>query len=193
MVHPLFYQEDPEQNRLRQESEYEEKLVGHLLTKYGLGSYKAWLRKQATHKYGDTHLRLSDLVEYFGQFPVYMAVTKIPGLTKNCTVDKLFNKMPTRKMVEIYTAMRDELVPEEYQDMPFALAFPWPYIPKGFVLHDKAVTIDEIIPGLSKPCVRMIWTLSKRKQRYGKYLVLEPIDQFVAGIKWEPVSPFGES
>lgn len=192
MAHPLLFKEEPEDRKARQEAEYEERLVGHLLSRYGLSSYKNWLRKQ-NNASGTSVLTLPPFLEHFGQFPVYLSVAKIPGVTKNCTVDKLFNKMSTRKIVDVYATMRDELVPEHYQDYPFALVFPWPYIPKGMVLHDKSVTLDELPVGLKKPCVRLVWTLSKRKQRYGKYLVLEPLDQLLAAITWEPTSPYGTS
>jgi hypothetical protein len=193
MVHPLLReQEDPDEKRARQEAEYEEKLVGHLMAHYKLSSYKSYLRKEIARRFGTSRLMLSEFLNQFNNFPVYMAVAKIPGLIKTCTVDMLYNKFSTRKMVERYTELRDEIVPEEYVDLPFALAFPWPYIAKGMVLHDKHVAIDEILPGLDKPCVRMIWTLSKRKQRYGQYLVMEPMDQFLAGLNWEPKSPYPE-
>ena len=184
-----MYREDPEERKAKQAAEYEEKLVGHLISRYGLSSYKSWLRKQSQQQTGSSLLTMNSFLDSFGQFPVYMAVTKIGGLIKNCALDKLYNKMSTRKMIEAYVTMRDELVPDYYQDYPFALVFPWPYIPKGMVLHDKGIDIEVLPEGLKKPCVRLVWTLSKRKQRYGKYLVLEPVDQFLAGIRWEPTSP----
>lgn len=177
--HPLFYQENPEDKRNRQENEYEEKLTGHLLARYGLSSRKAELRKQCQRVYGDSRLKVAEFVNLF-EFPVDLTVTRIPGTVRNCALDKLFNKISTRKLVEHYFEARQESQSEK----PFALVTPWTYIPKGMVLHEKSVAIDALPEGLTKPCVRMIWTLPKSKQKYGRYLVLEPVDSFLAGLNW---------
>lgn len=186
MPHPLFYKPDPEDDRRQKEKQYEEKLVSHLLAKYGLSSYKAKLRNQARSLYGDIGLRLSMFVDAFGAFPVNMAVCRIPGTVKNCALDKLFNKISSRKVVEHYFTCLDEL--EDPQQRPLALVFPWTYIPKGMVLHNHPVAIDEPMTGLTKPVVRLIWTLPQRRQKQGTYLVLEPLDQFLAQLNWTPTT-----
>lgn len=185
MAHPLFFKEEPEDRRAHQEQQYEEKLVGHLLSYYKLSSYKSYMRNQAQKRFGKTGLRLDLFVDMFGYYPVRLGVAKIPGTVKNCTVDRLFNKMSTRKIVEHYlTALEEQ--PDDGQQRPFALVFPWTFIPKGMVLHNRRVTIDEHISGLKKPCVRITWTLPAKKRRHGAYLTFEPLDQFLATIAWEP-------
>jgi hypothetical protein len=177
--HPLFYQEQPEDKRNRQESQYEEKLTSHLLTRYGLASYKSKLRQLAQKTYDDSRLKVGLFVEMF-DYPVQLGVVKMP-VVKSCSLDKLYNRISTRKIIEHYFLARDE----SQSDKPFALVVPWTYIPKGMVIHERNVVIDELPSGLLKPCVRMIWTLPKKKQKRGKYLVLEPLDQFLSGIDWK--------
>lgn len=197
-MHPLMFKPDPEDDHNRQEVEYEEKLVGHLLTYYGLAAYKSMLRQKGQREFGATNLRLSVFLDMFGTYPAILTVAKIRGLARNCTIDKLFNNMPTRKLIEQYLLLRNESCSAEtgyydetspYYTGPFAMVVPWPYIPKGMVVHDKAVPIDECPSGLKKPCVRLIWTLSKKYQKHGKYLVIEPLDQFLASFSWTPELP----
>lgn len=178
--HPLFYQEQPEDKRNRQIAQYEEKLTSHLLTRYGLASYKSELRRAAQRAYDDSRLKVGLFIDRFN-YPVQIGVTRMP-LGKSCTLDKLYNKISTRKIIDEYFLQRDE---SPDQDKPYALILPWRYIPKGMVIHERNAIIDELPEGLTRPCVRMIWTLPKRKQKRGKYLVLEPLDQFLAGVDWK--------
>jgi hypothetical protein len=182
MPHPLFFKEEPEDKRNRQEVAYDEKLTGHMLARYGLSSHKSALRRVCHEVYQDNRLRIEQFVQMFN-YPVNMRVAKIPGTVRNCTLDRLYNHISTRKLIEHYFTVRSEI--EDEQGRSFALVTPWTYIPKGMVLHERSVIVDELPIGLKKPCVRMIWTLPKRQQKRGKYLVLEPLDQFLAGFDWK--------
>jgi hypothetical protein len=172
MPHPLFFRENPDDDQAYKEKKYEEKLVSHLMAMYGLAGHKSKLRQECRRRFGDTNLRLSVFVDFFGSFPVNMSVCRIPGTVKNCALDKLFNKITSRKVTEKYMTLLDEL--EDPQQRPLALVFPWTFIPKGMVLHNRQVPVDQSLTGLKKPVVRLIWTLPEKKQKkHGNYLVME--------------------
>lgn len=185
MPHPLFFREEPEDIRARQEYEYEEKVVGHMLAYYGLSSAKSTIRNLTLKATGQLRLSFAGFTEHFADFPVHMGVTKQPGLAKQCRIDRLFNKVSTRKVVEHYLLYKEELDNEDGK--PVALVFPWVHIPKGMVLHNKHIDISSVPDKLKKPCVRLVWSLSDRlKKKHGDHLTFEPLDQFLASLAWLP-------
>lgn len=180
--HPLMYDESPEDRKARRRDEYEERLVGQLISRYGLSKFKGALRRQAQQDFGTARLTMYAFMEHFG-FPIHLSVDRFGHIAKECTVDKLFNNFSTRRMTKTWFELREEAVEN---DKAFGLVMPWPYVSKGMVLHDYPVVHDELLPELKKPLVRVTWTLPKSKRKFGDYLTLEPIDQLLTSLNWKP-------
>jgi hypothetical protein len=182
-MHPFMYRETPEERRAAREAEYEEKLVAKLISRYGLSRFKSRLRTTAQKALGTSLLKFSIFSDMFESFPVRLAVARLPNNFKDFNLSLLFSKISTRKIIEHYFALRDELQ-DDGTDKPLALVMPWPKVPKGLVIHTRELITDELPSDVDKPCVRLVWTLNKRRRKYGARLIVEPFDQFLSGLNW---------
>lgn len=188
MTHPLAFNESPEERQSRRQGAYADRMVNFMLSRYKLTRFRTTMQAAARSSTGNYRLTLDQFAKTFN-FPVYLFADVIPWVTRDMTLDKLFNHFTKRKILTRYEELSSEFTPEEYDGMPSGLIFKWPKISRGLILHNRVTDISEPPSGLTRPCVRMIWSPTTRTRRNiagTRYLTLEPLEQFLAGVNWEP-------
>jgi hypothetical protein len=187
--HPLAFDESPEERQARRQGAYDDKLAAYLLGRYQLTSHKGDMLRETHAVSGAYRLTLNQFVDRFN-FPVFLASDVIEWHSKNLTIATLFNNFTTRKIVKLYDELAEEAVPDEYADAPFGLVFAWTKVSRGLILHNAVSDISMPPLDLKKPCVRVIWTPTERTRRVAgtSYLTVEPLEQFLAALDWEPSS-----
>lgn len=178
-----------------QEAQYEDKAIGYILYKFRLSRYKPRLLTESQHRFGRMALSAPLFLEFFPTFPFFVTAARVPYIEKDCTVRRLFNSISTRQVVKRYEQIIEEgLVPEVFRDKPIGLLFPWPHIDHGLILHDGVLDFEAKPAVGEKPTVRLVWTLPEQKRRWMSerqgwptpYLVIEPFEQFLSNVVWDP-------
>jgi len=157
----------------RREERFEEKCVRYVLGEFGMAGHRHKLADRQFRLNGHKGLSFFQFSEEFGDFPVYLAATKIPYIVKDCTIENLFNRFRTRRFVKRYEELADT-IPEEHQHKPFGMIVAWPKLNRGLILHDAVVNMND-------NGFRMFWKHGK------KSLCIEPFKKFIEAMQWDPV------
>ena len=155
----------------RVEERFEDRCVRYVLGHYGLASYRKKLIARQRELNGNRNLSFYQFMEEFGDFPVYLAASKIRNITQDCTIENLFNRFRTRQFVKRYEELA-ETIPDEHQAKPFGLIVAWPKLNRGLILHDTVADIQN-------NGFRMFW-------RHGrKTLCIESFKKFLEALTWD--------
>lgn len=170
-------------------SGFEHTVTKYLLQFYKLQKYKSEVEAVRDHKTGESGLSIAGFFARFPDFPVYLITDRLPYIHHDLQVAALFKSMQRRRIVQRFDDLVSDEVPEDYSDGNVGVVFSYPPISRGMILHNASESVTDYVKyAADKPCVRLIWPLSgKREQRYGPLLVLEPFQQFLSGLRdWEP-------
>lgn len=153
---------------------WEEAMVSRILRLYGREALTAPIRRACEEKTGHYRLLFLWFADRFPDFPVWLVFRKVRYLHKLTMEDflKRFSKTP------IFDAWLEaqEVVPEAWQEeeRPVGLVFEY--------LHGMGAAI-------LTDCERLLGEDNTRivKNFRGKNLYLEPLDQFLEALAWQPV------
>ena len=169
----------------RDEQQYEETVVAHLCSRYGLG---VGARRRMSER-GEGHLTLRIFHDEFPTFPTILIAKRWRQIREQCRISDLFGNFRSRKFVKEWKQARDTY--SGGIDGHFGLVFYWPYLkgqllPRegekparehggsvGLVLHDGAINWD--VPGVRVVCV----------SPFGGRYVLEPLSVLLGEIDAE--------
>jgi len=131
---------------MRSDVSFEHEVVQTIISKYGLTAYKVDLMDKETRMYN-----LDKFSSRFPEFPLYLFSSYIPGLTKSEMVAKMFNNFEKCPFVTTFKDALEEQVPDEFRNYPCGLIFNYPRVPKGMILHSKAIEV-------TKPGTRLVFS-----------------------------------
>jgi hypothetical protein len=143
--HPLsgFGKFDPKERLAKDEWLHEEAVVKALLGVYRQGSdVKFEILRQSKEKVGKPRLTLMGLRNVTGiseKFMIEAAV--VPGIMKNCTIDKLLRRFETREISQKFFEHYDEHLNSDYSGMEFAMVIKCPFVQVGLVMHTAMDTV----------------------------------------------------